>query len=150
MKKIFYGLFFAIIVSLPIRPAFPQGEPEFVPAENAIWFEEISDDETVTEFTKGDECYVLIRQPNPNYKDGVAIRTTEKPTKAWGGVKKNPAIQWNFFSKNVLRKEKYSFSLWGKNYTEDAGPEISARCKKYLPELFPSTQKILREYGAME
>jgi hypothetical protein len=150
MKKFFCGLLFAIIVSLPIGLALSQNEPGFIPAENAIWTEEISEDGIVSKFTKGDECYVLIRRPDGENQRGVAIRTTEKPTISEDGSVKKGAIQWRFFALNVLGKEKYSFSLWGEKYEETTGPEISANCEKYLPELLPGTQEELREYGAMK
>jgi hypothetical protein len=151
MKKIFYGLLFAIIVSLPGRlAALPQDESEFVPAENAIWTEDTDEDGVISKFTKGDECYIIIRRPDGTNQDGIAIRTTEKPTISQDGSVKKPVIQWNFFVLNTMGKKKYSFSFWGENQEEATGPEISANCTKYLPELLPETQKELRKYGAMK
>jgi len=151
MKKIFYGLFFAILVSLPGRlAAQPQEEPKFVPAENAIWTEDTDTDGVISKFTKGDECYIIIRRFDGTNQDGVAIKTTGKPTKTKDGLMKKPVIQWNFFVRNTMGKKKYSFSFWGENQEEATGPEISANCTKYLPELLPETQKELRKYGAMK
>jgi hypothetical protein len=151
MRKIHYGLLYTLIVTvLAIGSNFYHTGPKFVSAYQVLWTEEISSDEFVTTLTKGDECSVIIHHKGGDYQDGIAIRTTEKQT--WFDVwqEKKPAIQWKFYAQNILGKEKYSFSLWGENYTEETGPEISANCEKYLPELLPSVQKELREYGAME
>jgi len=148
--KNFYILLIAFILLLPTQLAFSEDEQAFIPAENALWTEELTDDELVTELTKGDECFVRIRKADTKIQDGVAIRTTEKPAKAWGGVEKKQAIQWNFFALNILGQEKYSFSFWGEDYDQETGPEISANCEKYLPELLPSIQKELQKYGTME
>jgi hypothetical protein len=149
MKNL-YTLLIAFILLLPTQLAFSQEKQEFVPALNEIWTEELTDDEMVTEFTRGDECYILIRKASGEYQDGITIRTTKKPTREWGGVTKKTVIQWKFYVLNILGKEKYSFSFWGEKYAEETGPEISANCEKYLPELLPSIQKILQKYGAMK
>ena len=150
MKKFFYGLLFAVIISLTTGFARSQDESEFVPAENEIWTEEIREDGIVSAFTRGDECYVLIRRPEGENQTGVAIRTREKPTVSEDGSVKNGAVQWRFFALNVLGKNAHAFSLWGERYEENTGPEIFANCEKYLPELLPETQKELRKYGAMK
>jgi hypothetical protein len=152
MKKILLAFFFSIITVFGTLFILANTGPElpvFIPAKDSIWTE-IYKDVILTEWVKGDECYVLIRQPNSSYKDGVAIRTTAKLTWLNVYMKENQTIQWNFFYNDVLGQEKYLSTFWGKNYTEDTGTEIFANCEKYLLEIPPWIQKDLRKYGAMK
>jgi hypothetical protein len=126
MLKISYTFFFVILFCSLAFTVLAQTNP---------WSEEtIPDKSTSTYATKDGECYVLIRRDGKGYQEGVAIKTTEKPT-----------VQWNFYM--TLNGIRHDFSLWGENYEEDSGPEISAKCLGQLYNLPENVQTELRKYG---
>jgi hypothetical protein len=114
---------------------------------NTPWTEKVTGDtSTVAYITKNHECSVLIRRNSGKGNlDGVAIKTIEKPTRL--GTRSRYeylVIQWNFYS--ILNGSGYAFSLWGENYEEDSGPEISKKCLALLHKLPKTVQEELRTY----
>lgn len=126
MLKISHKFFLVIIFSLTTLFAFAE----------TSWVGGTAEDNTTVAYTKGDECYVLIRRDGKGYQEGVAIKTTEKPT-----------VQWNFYT--TVNGSRHNFSLWGENYDEDFGPDISEKCITQLQYLPNNVQKELREYGVL-
>lgn len=111
------------------------------------WTEEVTGDKAiVTYITKNHECSVFIRRDDgKGNQDGVAIKTTQKTTRLGTRSRyKNPIIQWNFYS--ILNGSNYAFSLWGEDYDEDSGLEISEKCLAQLHSLPKNIQKELRKY----
>jgi len=149
MKKYVYGFLLIIAVSLAVAFFVTQTGPETFSTPFTSWAKQPTDDTVTASYAKGEACYVLIQYGGDGYQDGVVIKTTKK---TWFDVwsKKQPVIQWNFFFRNVLGQDIYTYSRWGENYNEETGPEIFPNCEKYLKDLPLSAKEELRKYGAME
>jgi hypothetical protein len=139
-----YWFFIILVVNFVI---FVPTGPKFVSATEAPWVPETAQNKAVSIYTKGDECYLVVHHAGYDLIRGVAVKTTQKQN--WLDVwnKRMPIQQWSFYS--IVNERQHNFSLWGENYEEVSGPEISARCLMHLYSLPEEVQKEMREYGVL-
>lgn len=132
--------FFLVILLLSLAALFVSTRTPWTEAPT-------KDGATVAYITKNRECFVLLRQDDgKGNQDGVAIKTTERPTRLGTRNRiEDLIIQWSFYT--ILNDSPYTFSLWGEDQDEESGPEISARCLAQLHSLPKNIQEELRKYA---